>query len=864
VNAGANDTSAIYYAVLWRKPTARKNKTWDGDGILCVRDGQAFLKDDKGKDLGRTSCKGPLLVGSGISVGGREVEVESMMSRDEYQSGQKNLQKATKAPSSLKQIDGTNAVSQKAQARHNKIAANQKERSTAEVSSTQASRSSFKNPLAVNHVQDMPKDVAVAIPRHDPKAPNSLIMKRPRRIPKGRQVVDVVVDPLLTRALREHQRAGISFMYECVMGMKSHGGEGAVLADEMGLGKTLQTIALIWTLLKQNPIYNDPPVIKKALIVCPVTLIQNWRNEFRKWLGNERVGIYVADNNKQRITDFTRGKAYSVMIVGYEKLVKVKADLLKCDDIGIVIADEGHRLKTQSNKAAAAIKELRTERRVILSGTPIQNDLAEFFTMANFVNPGVLNTLAHFKKEFEVPILRSRQPGASADDLEKGESRNQELAELTSSFILRRTAEILSKYLPTKTEYVLFCRPTKSQASIYRKIVSTPAFGTGFGAPHNQLQLINVLKKICNSPSLLLEKDADEQEKESTVKDAIKGVPQRVLRENVTSGKLRVLDALLHQIHENTEEKVVLVSNYTSTLDILERMIGALGYTHLRLDGSTPTSKRQDLVNRFNRSTKSNSFIFLLSAKAGGVGLNLIGASRLILFDIDWNPATDLQAMARVHRDGQKHPCFIYRLLTQGALDEKIFQRQVSKTGLADSVVDGKSAVSGFTQEELRDLFSLDESPDCGTHKLLDCPCGGNGLPVRGSADDAELSYDEETGAEVVRMDEDEDEDSTLSSMPTSLAKVDREAQEEEIRREARECKDSMGRRKMLSLMQYTHLDTSLYAQSAAQAPPNDAEVEDDDCPDPIAGQIDDGVLRDVVLADACSVGFVFSKMSAS
>jgi DNA repair and recombination protein RAD54B len=862
VNAEANGANAIYYAVLWRKPSARKNKTWDGDGILCVRDGHAFLKDDKGKDLGRTSCKGPLLVGSGLSVGGREVEVESLMSRDDYQSSQKNFQKAAKLPPSLKQIDGTKVVSQKAQAKHDKIAVNQKERLTVGVSSTQASRSSFKTPLAVNHVQNMPKDVAVAVPRHDPKAPNALIMKRPRRVPKGRQLVDVVVDPLLTRALREHQRAGILFMYECVMGMKSHGGEGAVLADEMGLGKTLQTIALIWTLLKQNPIYNDPPVIKKALIVCPVTLIQNWKNEFRKWLGNERVGIYVYDNSKQRISDFTRGKAYSVMIVGYEMLVKVKADLMKCDDIGIVIADEGHRLKTQSNKAAAAIKELGTERRVILSGTPIQNDLAEFFTMADFVNPGVLNTYSHFKKQYEVPILRSRQPGASADDLEKGESQSQELAELTSSFILRRTAEILSKYLPTKTEYVVFCRPTKSQASIYRKIVNTPAFGTAFGAPHNQLELINVLKKLCNSPSLLLEKDADEQEKESAVKDAIKGVPQRVLRENVTSGKLRVLDALLHQIHENTEEKVVLVSNYTSTLDILERMIGALGYTHLRLDGSTPTSKRQDLVNRFNRSPTSNSFVFLLSAKAGGVGLNLIGASRLILFDIDWNPATDLQAMARVHRDGQKHPCFIYRLLTQGALDEKIFQRQVSKTGLADSVVDGKSAVSGFTHEELRDLFSLDESPDCGTHKLLDCPCGGNGLPVRGCADDAEVSYDEETGAEVVRMDEEQDEEDTvLNSKPMSLAKIDRDAQEEEIRRQTRECKDSMGRTKMLSLMQYTHLDTALYAQSKAETRPKDAEVGGED---PIFGQIDDAVLREVVLADGHSVGFVFSKMSAS
>jgi DNA repair and recombination protein RAD54B len=832
--------------------------------VLCVRDGQAFLKNDKGKDLGRTSCKGPLFVGSGLSVGGREVEVEALMTKDDYRSVQKNLEKVAQPPPVSKQADGATQITKKAQARHDKIVVTQKERLTNAVPSSQASRSSFKTPLAVNHVQAMPRDVAVPVPRHDPKATNALIMKRPRPVSKGQQIVDVVVDPLLTRALREHQRAGVAFMYECVMGMKSHGGEGAVLADEMGLGKTLQTIALIWTLLKQNPIYNDPPVIKKALIVCPVTLIENWKAEFRKWLGNERVGIYALENSKQRLTDFTRGRAYSVMIVGYEMLVKVKADLLKCRDIGIVIADEGHRLKTQGNKAAAAIKELQTERRVILSGTPVQNDLTEFFTMADFVNPGVLNKYSHFKKEFETPILRSRQPGASAEDLEKGESRNQELAELTSPFILRRTAEILSKYLPTKTEYVVFCRPTTKQASIYRKIIASPAFGTAFGAPHNQLELINVLKKLCNSPSLLLEKDGDDQAKESAVKDAIKEVPQRILRENVASGKLRVLDALLDQIHQHTEEKVVLVSNYTSTMDILERLIGSLGYSHLRLDGSTPTSKRQDLVNRFNRSSKSNSFIFLLSAKAGGVGLNLIGASRLILFDIDWNPATDLQAMARVHRDGQKHPCFIYRLLTQGALDEKIFQRQVSKTGLADSVVDGKTGVSGFTHEELRNLFSLDESPDCETHKLLNCPCGGNGLVVRDSIDDSGITIDEESGAEIVRLDDDQEADALLSSKPRPLTDVDRDAQEEEIRRQSRECKDSTGRTKMLSLMQYTHLDTSLCVQPVAEPPREDTESVDDVQEETSTGQIDDVVLREVVTANVSWIGFVFSKMSAT
>ena len=193
-----------------------------------------------------------------------------------------------------------------------------------------------------------------------------------------------------------------------------------------------------------------------------------------------------------------------------------------------------------------------------------------------------------------------------------------------------------------------------------------------------------------------------------------------------SSSKFRVLDQLLFQIHAK-QEKVVIVSHYTSTLDILGKLVNALGYAYLRLDGTTPANKRQDLVDRFNRDDYKRTFAFLLSAKSGGAGLNLIGASRLILYDNDWNPALDLQAMARIHRDGQIRPCKIYRLLTRGALDEKIYQRQISKLSLADSIVDNKSSKSTFTREELRRLFTLDETSECQTHDLIGCPCGGRG-----------------------------------------------------------------------------------------------------------------------------------------
>ena len=852
----------------------KKNKTWDGDGVLSLRGGYANLQDISGKELGRTACKGPLLVGSELKIGGKDVEVENMISKEDFLAGRPFLGTTKQPASSLKEIDETKRVSQKAQAKHKKLAETQKDKLVKSVSASRASNGAFKAPLLEDHVQAPKTDTKVPVARHDPNAKGALVMKRPRNVPKGKQIVDVVVDPILTRNLRQHQREGVAFLYECVMGIRQYEGEGAILADEMGLGKTLQTIALLWTLLKQNPIYEEPPVVKKCLIVCPVTLISNWRREIRKWLGNERIGVFEANNKKMRLTDFTHGKCYNVMIIGYEKLRMVQADLQKCNDIDIVIADEGHRMKTAQNKSAQAIKSLCTDRRVILSGTPIQNNLEEFYIAVDFVNPNLLGKYNTFKREFETPILKSRQPGAAEKDLEKGEGRSEELANITSKFILRRTADILAQYLPPKTEYVLFCKPTEAQKTVYRSIVGSTAFNAAFGSNADALSYINVLKKVCNGPELLLKKD--DSQVGATQAEAVKHVAPGLLNA-AASGKVQVLDSLLHHIREKTDEKVVLISNYTQTLDILQRLLSALEYKYLRLDGSTPQNKRQELVERFNRSPPSNSFVFLLSAKAGGVGLNLIGASRLILFDMDWNPSTDLQAMARIHRDGQKRPCFIYRMLIQGALDEKIFQRQVSKTGLADSIVDGKNAVSSFSPAELRDIFTLDESEDCQTHKLLGCPCGGQGTPVTLPDDEQEdssrndlatlRSSDEEImrdedGTEILRLDDDDDK---LPSFKAGEFKkgtqYNWQAEEAEIQRRKRDCKDSAGKAKMLSLMQYSHFDAALVDEMAVKGGDGAGEDEEGEgVVDPLEGVIEDAALRSV-LRDGRRIGFVMSKL---
>lgn len=392
-------TPSTYYNVLWRKPTTKKHKTWDGDGILRLSEGYAYLQDVSGRGIGRTTCQGPLLPSSTLSVAGRDVEVESIMSKEEYFSGRRFLN-VTKGPDSSTTSTPTRAPLTKVEAKEHQESL--KKILNVAAPKSVASTAKYKNPLIDTTVLSK-QDGDIPTPRHDPTAEGALVMKSfpAKLLPKGRRSVEVVVDPLISKNLRPHQREGVKFLYECVMGLRDINGNGAILADDMGLGKTLQTIALLWTLLKQNPIYEDAPVIKKALIVCPVTLINNWKKEIRKWLGRERVGVYVAEGNKTRLSDFTRGKSYSIMIIGYERLRMVHEELQKGAGIDIVIADEGHRLKTSKNKSAQAINTLNTDKRIILSGTPIQNELSEFYAMVDFVNPGILGKWSAFSKTFE-------------------------------------------------------------------------------------------------------------------------------------------------------------------------------------------------------------------------------------------------------------------------------------------------------------------------------------------------------------------------------------------------------------------------------------------------------------------------------
>ncbi|XP_047645154.1 DNA repair and recombination protein RAD54-like isoform X4 [Phacochoerus africanus] len=501
------------------------------------------------------------------------------------------------------------------------------------------------------------------------------------------------------------------------------------MADEMGLGKTLQCITLMWTLLRQSP--DCKPEIDKAVVVSPSSLVKNWSNEVGKWLGGRIQPLAIDGGSKdeidQKLEGFMNQRGARVpspiLIISYETF-RLHVGVLQKGSVGLVICDEGHRLKNAENQTYQALDSLNTSRRVLISGTPIQNDLLEYFSLVHFVNSGLLGTAHEFKKRFELPILKGRDAAASEEDRRLGEERLRELTSIVSRCLIRRTSDILSKYLPVKIEQVVCCRLTPLQTELYKRFLrqAKPAEELREGKMSvSSLSSITSLKKLCNHPALIYDKCVEEEDGFAGALDFFPpGYSSKALEPQL-SGKMLVLDYILAVTRSRSSDKVVLVSNYTQTLDLFEKLCRARRYLYVRLDGTMSIKKRAKVVERFN-SPSSPDFVFMLSSKAGGCGLNLIGANRLVMFDPDWNPANDEQAMARVWRDGQKKTCYIYRLLSAGTIEEKIFQRQSHKKALSSCVVDEEQDVERhFSLGELKELFTLDEASLSDTHDRLRC-----------------------------------------------------------------------------------------------------------------------------------------------
>ncbi|XP_047358651.1 DNA repair and recombination protein RAD54B-like isoform X2 [Vespa velutina] len=670
----------LMFNVVFGKVTTKKHKTWDSDGFLEVFGKNAVLKNLDGSIIGRTTVNPQCLnEGFRLFIASKEVEIISLVSHDVNLTG-----------------DTCQSIEDKEPPR--------KRLKTSNVGSCLLAVSLKKSSELTSEALIMPS-FCTKIDGTDNISPET--------------EQQVSVDACLTNVLRPHQRDGVIFLYECIMGIKIENNFGAILADEMGLGKTLQCITLIWTLLKKGPF--GKPILKRVLIVTPSSLCNNWKKEFIHWLGSHRIFPFVADS-KNKPQNFKRQPRSQVLIISYEMLVRTYEEIKEIN-FDLIICDEGHRLKNSNIQAAKLLQEIDCKRRILLSGTPIQNDLQEFYTLVNFVNPIILGSSTEYKRYYEDPIIASQCPYASDDAQSLGNERAKELRDATNPFILRRTQEIISKYLPRKHEMVIFCHLSEKQKNLYSLVVDTWFDNTISEKKATHLTIITALKKICNHP-VLFTKDKDNfLNNNPAFLQLIKNDNASNDNETEYCGKITIVRCLMRNL-KKTDEKIVLVSYYTQTLDFFESICNVEGLKYCRLDGSTQNVARMKIIEQFN-SKNDDSKIFLLSAKAGGVGLNLPGASRLVLFDSDWNPASDAQAMARIWRHGQKKSVYIYRLLMSGTIEEKIYQRQISKTSLSEVVIDANNLSSlKLSSSELKDLFTLTLNTDSLTHDLMNCICG--------------------------------------------------------------------------------------------------------------------------------------------
>ena len=394
---------------------------------------------------------------------------------------------------------------------------------------------------------------------------------------------------------------------------------------------------------------------------------------------------------------------YDVLVISYETFrAQHQRFARKKDSADIIVCDEAHRLKNDEAQTSQALASLACRKRVLLSGTPMQNDLVEFFAMSNFTNPGgacaasfllhasspssgagggrrarsrrwrlrdmtstrppraVFGTKDKFTKYYEGPILRGREPDATDKQKKLGKARQKELSDLSDHFIIRRMNRLNAEHLPPKLTQVVCCKLTPTQQRMYEHVVrKRDRVAATQGHVKDTLGVIQRLQKICNHPSLATQVDAsasrvqrdDARELESLMPEndfaasAPRGRGGRIdhryarMVDPALSGKLRVLHALMSELRRKGRERIVVVSVYMTTLDLIEQMCNQEDWPSCKLGGSTSTKKRKQFNDEFNDPT-ANYFAFLLSSKAGGCGLNLIGGSRLVMFDLDWNPAT--------------------------------------------------------------------------------------------------------------------------------------------------------------------------------------------------------------------------------
>lgn len=514
-------------------------------------------------------------------------------------------------------------------------------------------------------------------------------------------------------SLFDYQKTGVQWLWELYSQQV-----GGIIGDEMGLGKTIQAIAFLAGL------HYSKKITKPIIVVCPATVMKQWVNEFHTWWPPFRVSILhtsgsgmidvgreaqIEDDlmlqtwDKLRQKTLTKGHKAAkrivdrvvtdghVLVTTYSGL-QTYATLLIPVDWEYAILDEGHKIRNPDTVITIHCKELRTANRIILSGTPMQNNLIELWSLFDFIFPMRLGTLVNFRQQFEFPIRQGGYASASNLQVQTAMKCAETLKDTISPYLLQRFKVDVAADLPKKSEQVLFCKLTRLQREAYEKFLSSDDMKAIMNRKRRVLFGVDILRKICNHPDL-------QDHRSLSVK------PGYIYGSGAKSGKMQVVKALL-ELWRDTGHKTLLFAQHRIMLDILEKFIKSLGeFNYRRMDGNTPIPSRQAMVDEFNQNPDVH--VFLLTTKVGGLGINLTGADRVIIYDPDWNPSTDIQARERAWRLGQKREVMIYRLMTAGTIEEKIYHRQIFKQFLTNKILKDPKQRQTFQMKDLHDLFTL-------------------------------------------------------------------------------------------------------------------------------------------------------------
>uniref|UniRef100_A0A8C2GFN9 Chromodomain helicase DNA binding protein 3 n=1 Tax=Cyprinus carpio TaxID=7962 RepID=A0A8C2GFN9_CYPCA len=527
-------------------------------------------------------------------------------------------------------------------------------------------------------------------------------------------------------------------------------GTDTILADEMGLGKTIQTIVFLYSLFKEG--HTKGPF----LVSAPLSTIINWEREFEMWAPDFYVVTYTGDKDSRAIireNEFTfddtamkGGKKvvkspikFHVLLTSYE-LVTIDQNVLKSIDWACLVVDEAHRLKNNQSKFFRRLNDYKIDHKLLLTGTPLQNNLEELFHLLNFLTPNRFNNLEGFLEEFA--------------DISK-EDQIKKLHDLLGPHMLRRLKADVFKNMPAKTELIVRVELSPMQKKYYKFILTRNFEALNSKGGGNQVSLLNImmdLKKCCNHPYLF---PVASDEAPKTPSGAYEGSGL-----TKASGKLMLLQKMLRKLKEQGH-RVLVFSQMTKMLDLLEDFLDYEGYKYERIDGGITGALRQEAIDRFN-APGACQFCFLLSTRAGGLGINLATADTVIIFDSDWNPHNDIQAFSRAHRIGQANKVMIYRFVTRASVEERITQVAKRKMMLTHLVVrPGLGSKAGsMSKQELDDILKF------GTEELFKDEIEGDNK----DDDSSVIHYDNVAIERLLDRSQDATDDSDMQNMNEYLS----------------------------------------------------------------------------------------------